>query len=217
MPPMDSHPTPAPPTILLTAFEPFGERAVNSSWEAVRALQGMQLEDGRRVVTLQLPVVWQTAAGLLRQAIDRHRPQLVINVGQCREGPIRLEQHAHNANGDTPDNDGAAAPAPHIIAGGPDRFTTSLELQTMHRLLESAGIPATLSASAGDYLCNFVSYHSYLYLSQVSPHTPTLFVHVPPIDSTDEPEQLASISRALQIIVAEAVRQTVAVAPAAAD
>lgn len=194
--------------ILVTGFEPFGGREINSSWEAVRTLEGMQLEDGRQIVTVELPVLWDSADDRLREAIDYYKPEVVINVGQGGYGSVSLELNAHNYNAPIPDNDGLGPPAPYISETGPEVFSTEFDLDAMYELLTEEGLAAQISTSAGSYLCNFVSYHSYDYLSKVSPSTQTMFVHVPPINSLSEQEELADIIRALEIIIAEASAQT---------
>ena len=194
--------------ILMTGFEPFGEKMVNSSWEAVRQFDGLVLEDGRRIVTLQLPVVWETAAGILEQAIDQYNPVLVLSVGQGSQ-IIRLEQNAHNHNGEILDNAGKLPPSEDVIPGGPEVYATSFDLKAMVVELASANITVYTSESAGSYLCNFVSYHAYDYLAYMKPDTRMLFIHVPPINSVEDAE-LAEIVTALNAIV----RRTSAETPA---
>ena len=42
-------------TVLLTAFEPFDHDLINPSWEAVRLLDGVQLQAGVTIIARQLP------------------------------------------------------------------------------------------------------------------------------------------------------------------
>lgn len=192
--------------ILMTGFEPFGEKSVNSSWEAVRQFDGLVLEDGRRIVTLQLPVVWETAADILYEAIDEYDPTLVLSVGQGSE-IIRLERNAHNENGQILDNAGKLPASEVIVAGSPDVYSTRFDLDAMVTELASANITVSASESAGRYLCNFISYHAYDYLARVSPETRMLFVHVPPI-LTVEDARLAEIVTALDAIVRRTSAET---------
>jgi len=193
--------------ILMTGFEPFGGRDINSSWEAVSRLDGMRLEDGERVVAVELPVLWESADDRLREAIDQYNPIVVINVGQGGYGFISLERNAHNYNDALPDNSGMIPASPHISQVGPAVFSTKFDLYRMLELFADEAIPAQISTTAGGYLCNFVSYNSYDYLYETNPRSLTLFVHVPPIDNLNEQEKLLEIIKALRIIVAEASRQ----------
>ncbi len=200
---------PSEEIILMTGFEPFGEKSLNSSWEAVRQFDGLELEDGRKIVTLQLPVVWETAAGILQQAIDSYDPVLVLSVGQGREG-IKLEQNAHNENGEILDNTGKLPASEVIISGAPEVYSTSFDLEAIVAELASANITVYTSESAGRYLCNFISYHAYDYLARVKPETRMLFVHVPPILSIEDAE-LDEILTALDAIVRRISAETPAV------
>lgn len=192
--------------ILITGFEPFGEKSVNSSWEAVRQFDGLILEAGRRIVTLQLPVVWETAADILYEAIDEHVPVLVLSVGQGSE-IIRLERNAHNENGQILDNAGKLPASEVIVSGSSDVYSTSFDVDAMVTELASTNISVSASESAGRYLCNFISYHAYDYLARVRSDTRMLFVHVPPILNVED-AKLTEIVTALDAIVRQTSAET---------
>lgn len=201
---------PANEIILVTGFEPFGGLSINSSWEAVSQLDGLVLEDGRQIVSLQLPVVWETADDLLFNAIIEYQPVLVINVGQGGS-TLELEQYAHNRNGSFTDNLGMVPPASFISESGPDVYTTQIDINSVLDRLDELELTISVgsSESAGSYLCNFISYNSYDYLATYYPNTPTLFVHVPPVtDLTLQSEKLADIVAALEVIIIEASTQS---------
>lgn len=188
--------------ILVTGFEPFGKSPINSSWEAVRQLNGLWVGKAR-VIAVELPVAWEQAGVQLRAAIDQYDPDLVVNVGQAGKS-IELISSAHNVAGNITDNLGARPKNPLISMDGPSVYETILNLSEISRALEQANIPAVISASAGTYLCNFVSYHSYQYLAQIDPDTATLFVHVPSISSLDtvkDRQTLSQLVDALKIIL----------------
>lgn len=196
--------------ILVTGFEPFGGGVINSSWEAVSQLDGLILDNGREIIALELPVVWETADDILFDAIDEYQPVLVVNVGQGG-GTIELEQYAHNRNGGIRDNLGMNPPAFFISEAGPEAYTTQIDIDSILDQLDELNIsvPVGSSTSAGSYLCNFVSYNSYDYLAHHYPQTPTLFVHVPPIsDLVLQSDKLADIVLVLEVIIREASSQT---------
>lgn len=208
---IEDPPTPsitiASQVILMTGFEPFGGRSINSSWESVSKLDGAELIEGFKIVAVQLPVNWDRADDILREAIDLYQPILVINVGQGVHQSISLELNAKNHNGTIPDNASSLADSEVISEKGPDTYISDLELDLMLDALIETSIPARISTSAGSYLCNFVSYHSYDYLSEVNPAARTFFVHVPPVDSAAERTQISIIIKALEIITTEATKQ----------
>ena len=55
------------PVIVLTGFEPFGEkRPANPSWEGISALHDTAW-NGHRIVAIQLPVVWEIGRASCRE------------------------------------------------------------------------------------------------------------------------------------------------------
>jgi pyroglutamyl-peptidase len=147
------------PTVLLTGFEPFGEEAINPSWEAVRALQGARI-GGHRVEARCLPVVFGDAIRSLRRAITETKPALVVCVGQAGGRPqLSLERVAINVDdARRPDNAGHGPVDAPIVADGPAAYFTSLPIKRLRQALQRAGIPAEVSQTAGTYVCNHVFY-----------------------------------------------------------
>src|SRR5712691_2465170 len=83
--------------ILLTGFEPFGGSQVNPSEQAVKRIAAAPpLEIDLR--TLVLPVVYYRAADLLREALDLHRPDLWLGIGQGNVTGLSVESVGLNLN-----------------------------------------------------------------------------------------------------------------------
>lgn len=197
------------PCCLLTGFEPFDGDAVNPSWQIAQALHGQRLH-GTRVVAEQLPCTFAAAIGTLRAALRRHRPQLVMALGQAGRSVISLERVAINViDARIPDNAGAQPIDEPVQAGAPAAHFSTLPIKAMLAALREAGIPAEVSQTAGTFVCNQVFYG----LMQALRRRPGVrggFVHVPLL-----PEQAAA--RALGAGMAldqqiEGVRQALATA-----
>lgn len=148
-----------PAPILLTGFQPFDGETSNPSWEAVAALDGTHL-DGRRVVALQLPVVFGQSLRVLGNALERFRPALALCVGQAGgRSRISLERVAINLqDARIPDNAGRQPLDEPIEARGPVAYFARLPLKACLASLAEAGIPAEISHTAGTYVCNHVFY-----------------------------------------------------------
>jgi pyroglutamyl-peptidase len=145
--------------ILVTGFEPFGGERVNPSAEVARALDGRTIA-GARVAGIVLPCVFGVAIDALRSAIDTHRPQLVLALGQAagREG-FTLERVAINLDdARIADNVGAQPIDSPVIARGPAAHFTTLPIKAMVAALHDAGHSASVSYSAGTFVCNHVFY-----------------------------------------------------------
>jgi len=145
--------------ILVTGFEPFGGEAINPSAEVARALHGRAI-DGVRVVGVVLPCVFGAVIDVLRDALDRHHPQLVLALGQAagRAG-FSLERVAINVDdARIPDNAGAHPIDVPVLARGAPAFFATLPIKAMCAALREAGHPAEVSNSAGTFVCNHVFY-----------------------------------------------------------
>ncbi|PHM58904.1 pyroglutamyl-peptidase I [Xenorhabdus sp. KK7.4] len=167
-------------TILVTAFEPFGGDATNPSWEAIKRLQGSRVADAN-IEVHQLPCIFDTSLAQLYTIIDKYQPELVISVGLAGGRPdITVERVAININdARIADNAGHQPIDTPIIAGGPAAYFSSLPIKAMVRALNISGIPATVSQTAGTFVCNHVMYGLLHYLTQKYPAARGGFIHVP--------------------------------------
>jgi len=146
-------------TLLLTGFAPFGGETLNPSWEAVRRLDGERLGD-LPVVAAQLPTEFGAALRALDELLERHRPTLVVAVGQAGgRAELSLERIAINVDdARIPDNAGRQPIDEPVVAGGPAAYFSTLPIKAMTRVLRDAGIPAAVSQTAGTFVCNHVFY-----------------------------------------------------------
>ncbi|MBT2595262.1 pyroglutamyl-peptidase I [Arthrobacter sp. ISL-72] len=146
--------------ILLTGFEPFGGETINPSWVAAEAASATLRADGHAAAAVELPCVFGQSVVVLREALQHHKPELVICVGQAGGRPrISLERVAINCDdARIPDNAGNRPVDEEVIPGGPAAYFSSLPVKASLAALRSAGIPAEVSQSAGTYVCNHVFY-----------------------------------------------------------
>ena len=162
--------------ILVTGFEPFATSSLNPSGEIVKALIGDDL------VTAVLPVVFGQASAQLRELIDLHKPSAVLCLGQA-EGrseitPERIAINLDNAR--IADNAGNQPLEQRIMANGPDGHFSTLPIEKMVASMKAAGIPASISLSAGTFVCNHIFYVLQDYLKDSS--VKSGFMHVPLMD-----------------------------------
>jgi len=181
------------PTVLLTGFEPFGGEAVNPSALIAQALHGQVLQAGgtqARVEAVVLPCVFGAALQVLEAALRQHRPLLVLALGQaagrCELTPERVAINVDDAR--IADNAGAQPVDRPVVPGGPAAYFSTLPIKAMVAALRAAGVPASVSQTAGTFVCNHVFYGLMHALQQ---HTTVRggFMHVPLL-----PEQAACTS-----------------------
>ena len=178
--------------VLLTGFEPFDKAAVNPSWEAVRQLDGVQLCEGVQMVSRCLPCAFATAAETLLQLINELQPAMVIATGL---GPgrsdISIERVAINVNdARSPDNLGAQPIDTSVVEGGPAAYFSTLPIKGMVKAVREAGIAASVSQTAGTFVCNQVFYR--LQHALVGTGVRSGFIHVPGLPGSSEPSMVLS-------------------------
>ncbi|WP_125719493.1 pyroglutamyl-peptidase I [Pseudoalteromonas rubra] len=167
-------------TVLLTGFEPFGGESINPSWQAVHQLDGCHIA-GHTIRTKELRCEFDHALTQLNRAIDKYAPALVLCVGQAGgRADISIERVAININdARIPDNAGAQPIDTPVLAGGPAAYFAALPVKHMLNDLRQAQIPASISNTAGTYVCNHVMYGLLHYISEHQLNCRGGFIHIP--------------------------------------
>ena len=189
--------------LLLTGFEPFGGQSLNPSWEAVRRLP--EQVDGVRLVKLLTPTSFAGSVAVLRRAVDLERPQAVLCLGQAGgRGGLTPERVAINVDdARIPDNDGFQPVDCPIVPGGPAAYFATLPVKAMVRAIQAAQVPASLSNTAGTFVCNHLMYSLLHLLAGTYPAVRGGFMHVPNMPGQGEPcLPLEDIVRGLTAAVA---------------
>lgn len=168
------------PCVLLTGFEPFGGETVNPSQEIVRTLDGTMIA-GHRVAGSVLPVSFAATLPMLEALVERHRPALVLALGQAGgRSEIALERVAVNLiDARIADNDGLQPIDAAVIVDAPPAYFTRLPSKAIVACLRERGIPAAPSLSAGSFVCNQVFFAVAHLLATRLPQARGGFVHVP--------------------------------------
>jgi pyroglutamyl-peptidase len=164
-------------TVLLTGFEPFGTATSNPSGEIVKQISG------DNIVTAILPVAYTQSADRLLALIANHNPDVVICLGQA-EGRTAITPEKVAINLDDSrlaDNEGVLRSDVKILDKGPDAYFSTLPLLEMVEAIKEQGISASVSLSAGAFLCNHVFYVAQNKFAGTNVRSG--FVHVPLMDS----------------------------------
>lgn len=191
--------------ILVTGFDPFGGEGINPAWEAVSRLP-KEIE-GAEIVTVQIPTVFGDSAKRLFEAVEQQQPDAVVCVGQAggRFGitPERVAINVDDAR--IADNKGQQPLDTVIQADGAPAYFTTLPVKAMVEAVKAAGLPASLSNTAGTFVCNHIMYQNLYYLAKHHPNTQGGFIHVPYVTEqvVDKPGQasmaLADIVKGLTV------------------
>ncbi|MFH8405808.1 pyroglutamyl-peptidase I [Streptomyces sp. NPDC018019] len=198
--------------VLLTGFEPFDGEPTNPSWEAVRAAAAAP-PDGLEFATAELPCVYGRSRTALREAVAAHDPDLVLCVGQAGGRPdLTVERIAVNLDdARIPDTSGAQPIDEAIVPGGPAAYFAALPVKACVAAVREAGLPASVSHTAGTFVCNHVFYDLMHLIATERPALRGGFVHVPyaPGQVTDRSLPSLPVSAAaegLRVIAATAAR-----------
>ncbi|HMM20454.1 MAG TPA: pyroglutamyl-peptidase I [Selenomonadales bacterium] len=198
--------------ILVTGFGPFGGEPVNPALEAVKVLNGRTIA-GAQVVTGELPVVGHECIEKLIGLIKEIDPVLVVAVGQAG-GRVDITPERVAINVDDfriKDNAGRQPVDEPIAAGGPAAYWSTLPVKAIVSHLRSGGIPASVSNSAGTYVCNNLFYGLMHHLASEGNRRRGGFIHIPylPEQAARNPGQpslaLATVARGLELAIEAAM------------
>jgi pyroglutamyl-peptidase len=164
--------------VLVTGFEPFNGAAINPAWEAVRVLANWQ-GDGFAVELRKLPCVFGLANQVLAKAVREVRPDIVIAVGQAGgRADLSVERIAINIDDASIHDNQQQQPVDTAIVGdGPAAYFSTLPIKAIVREMRSRGVAASVSQTAGTFVCNHVFY-GLMHLVRGLP-VRAGFIHVP--------------------------------------
>lgn len=176
--------------ILVTGFDPFGDDKINPAIEAVKRLPDEI--DGAQIVKLEIPTKFNVSAEVVHDAIAKEHPDYVLNVGQAggRFG-LTPERVAINLDDGRIKDNAGYQPLNHTIhEDGEPAYFAQLPIKAMARAIRDAGLPSTVSNSAGTYVCNHIMYQTQYMRDKEFPQIKAGFIHIPflPEQVVDRPE-----------------------------
>ena len=165
--------------ILVTGFDPFGDDIINPAIEAVKKLPDEI--NGAEIIKLEIPTVFGKSAEVVREAMKKHKPDYVLNIGQAggrfEMTPERVAINVDDAR--IPDNEKKQPVDEVIKEDGEPAYFSSLPIKAMVEYMKKENIPASVSNSAGTFVCNHIMYQT-LYLTQTEfEGTKAGFMHIP--------------------------------------
>lgn len=165
--------------ILITGFEPFGKDIINPSWEAVQLMP--EQTTSAVIAKRRMPVEYDRVAVLLEQAIEKENPDIVLCIGQAGgRAELTPEMVAINIkDARIADNAGVLYSGEAICEDGPAAYFATVPVKRMAAAMKEAGVPASVSYTAGTYVCNNIMYHLMHVLAQRYPHIKGGFIHIP--------------------------------------
>ena len=165
--------------ILVTGFDPFDGEKVNPALEAVKSLPSEI--HGAEVHWVLIPTVFYQSAEVLEAEINRYHPDAVLCIGQAG-GRASLTPERVAINQDDariPDNQGNQPIDTPIRLDGQAAYFSTLPIKAMVQAIKEEGLPATVSNTAGTFVCNHLMYQALYLADKKFPHMRSGFMHIP--------------------------------------
>lgn len=165
--------------IVVTAFEPFGGEVINPANEALQLLE--EEVQGVKIVKLVVPTVFGKAINTIEAVLEKEKPNVVICIGQAGgRADITVERIAINIDdAKMADNEGNMPVDKPIIKDGPAAYFSTLPIKKIVEKIKDHGIPASVSNSAGTFVCNHLMYGLLDTIDKQKLNTIGGFIHVP--------------------------------------
>lgn len=144
--------------LLITGFDPFGGESVNPSYEAVKGLPDIIGEYS--LTKACIPTKFGAATEKVIELAEKIQPHAIICVGQAGgRGGITPEVIGINLrDASIPDNGEYMPKDEKCVPDGQNAFFSTLPVKAMVNAIKEKGIPASLSYTAGTFVCNDLLY-----------------------------------------------------------
>lgn len=165
--------------VLITGFDPFGGEKINPAYEAVKGLKDNI--NGAEIVKREIPTVFKKSILKLEKEIEEEKPDIVICVGQAGgRYDITIERVAINIDdARIKDNEGNEPIDEKIFEDGENAYFASIPIKNMVQGIRDVGVPASISNSAGTFVCNHIMYGLLYLIDKKYPNIRGGFIHVP--------------------------------------
>ena len=186
--------------LLITGFDAFGGADKNPSWMAVNALPDVVGEF--TLCKRMIPTVFGKAAETVLAAAEEFRPDVILCVGLAagRDAvtPERIAVNVRDAR--IADNARNRPDGIPIAENAPAAYFSTVPVKDMAQAIRDAKIPASVSNSAGTFVCNDTLYTLLHRFAGTSVRVG--FIHIPCLPDQGSPSlPLEASIRALQAAI----------------
>src|SRR5699024_4254015 len=160
-------------------FDPYGDDIINPAIEAVKRLPDTIEDVG--IIKLEIPTVFYKRADVVKETIEKEKPDYVLYIvqagGRYELRPGRVAINLDDAR--LADNEGQQPIDKPIKEDGEAAYFSQLPIKAMVDYMKKENIPASVSNSAGTFVCNHIMYQT-LYLAMTEfPNIKAGFMHIP--------------------------------------
>lgn len=192
-----------PKKLLITAFEPFGGETVNAAERAVFSLPDRI--GNWELCRCMIPVAFGRAADVAAQYARENGSDAILCIGQATgRSEVTPEMIAINLRyARIPDNDGQIPLDEPVMAGGREAYFSTAPARRIAEAIKAHGLPASVSYSAGTYVCNDVFYRLLGRFEGTSVRVG--FIHVPVTPAQGSPSLETSVTASALACAIEAL------------
>ena len=165
--------------ILVTGFDPFGGEPINPAIESVKRLPDNIA--GAEIIKLEIPTVRKKSLEKIEEAINEHNPDVILSIGQAGgRFDISIERVGINLDDfRIPDNEGNQIIDEPIFPDGENSYFVKLPVKAMVQNVQKNNIPASVSYTAGTFVCNHVLYGVLYLIEKKYKGKKSGFIHIP--------------------------------------
>lgn len=165
--------------ILVTGFDPFGGEPINPAIESVKRLPDNIA--GAEIIKLEIPTVRKKSLEKIEEAINKHNPDVILSIGQAGgRFDISIERVGINLDDfRIPDNEGNQTIDEPIFPDGENAYFVKLPVKAMVQNVQKNNIPASVSYTAGTFVCNHVLYGVLYLIEKKYKGKKSGFIHIP--------------------------------------
>lgn len=165
--------------ILVTGFDPFGGESINPAIESVKRLP--KTIANAEIIALEIPTVLHQSLQVIDEAISKHQPDVILSIGQAGgRTDISVERVGINCDDcRIPDNAGQQVIDEPVYKDGPAAYFSNLPVKAMVEKVKEKHIPASVSNTAGTFVCNHVLYGVRHLVDTKYPGKRSGFIHIP--------------------------------------
>ena len=188
--------------ILVTGFDPFGGESINPALEAVKRLPDSIR--GAQIIKLEIPTVIGKSLAKIKEAVLKESPDAVLSIEQAGgRADISVERIGINIDDcRIPDNEGNQPVDEPVVKGGPAAYFVTLPIKAIVEKLKSNKIPASISNTAGTFICNHVCYGtSHFAATERDGKMKTGFIHIPLLPEQAIGKPITTPSMALETVL----------------
>lgn len=165
--------------ILVTGFDPFGGEKINPAIESVKKLP--DTIKGAEIIKLEIPTVVRKSLEKIKEAIKKYNPDVILSIGQAGgRYDITVERIGINIDDcRIPDNEGNQPIDEVIYEDGEQAYFATVPVKAMVENIKKHNIPASVSNTAGTFICNHVLYGVAYEVAKYYPEKRSGFIHIP--------------------------------------